>query len=256
MFRLFVCMAFALALIGCGSQQLPTTLSDAARRIPYQVASPSTVPVRGTSPAWQIDGDSNPKNYEPATEGQCTGFSFPTDSSVYFQFKRSKTSCYRDQLNPLSSPGVLYYLNLGQTYTWKFQTLVNANAGAIMWQIHPETCSDITPPVGLNVDASKSPPTWHVWVYVPGMSKAWYLPYKNKSTDTWEFQANMAGNSAGWVKAWHNGTQFVSQTGINYPTACKKPFWNLGPYPSEWKKPSSPGNYIDATFNYMDLSTS
>jgi hypothetical protein len=148
-------------------------------------------------------------------------------------------------------------LTLGKTYTWKFQTKVNTNAGGIIWQEHPEdTCNDITPPVGLNVDTTSSPPRWYVFVdYPPNFGHEYdLLPYTNNVNDTWEIQSDMAG-SGGFIKVWRNGKLVVNYSGIKYPTACKAPFWNFGPYPSQWKRPSSPGTYIDMHFNYMRLST-
>jgi hypothetical protein len=212
------------------------------------------------SPLWQIEGDSNPKNYVPAQDGQCTDFTFLTDSSIYFPFKRTTTSCYRDQINPLSSPGVLYYLNLGQTYTWKFQTKINSDSSSILWQIHTESwvpgCNDTTPPVGLVFDDTVSRPRWYIFVdYPPSFGHEYNVyPFRENTVDTWKIQARMA-TSGGFVEAWHNGTRFVNATGIKYPGSCKNPFWNLGPYPSQWERASSPGTHIDATFNYMQLYT-
>jgi hypothetical protein len=267
MFPLSVCMAFALTLISCGSQQSPTAPSDAAKPVSAQAADPSTAPVRGMSSLlWQIDRDSNPKNYEIAEDGQCTDLSFPTNTSVKFTFNRSTTSCYRDQLNPQNN-GKIYYLPLNATYTWKFQTHVDTDAGALVWQIHPQdwldTCPSKIPPVGLNFDSTTSPPTWYVFVaYGPKaggwFSTTWKLPYTNESTDDWKIQANlaMAGAFGNWtINAWHNGKRFVDYTGLQYSAGCGRPFWNIGPYARQWNKASSPGAHMDVTFNYLELYT-
>jgi hypothetical protein len=259
MYRRLVCIAFAFALapIGC----------DAVKRASAQAAAPSTVRARGTyALLWQIDGDSNPKNYQEAVDGQCTNFSFPTRASLKFTFKRSTTSCWRNQLNPLNDGG-LFLLNNGQLYTWKFQTRVDSDAAGLVWQIHPQdwlkTCPDKIPPVGLTFDSTTSPPIWYVFVaYGPKgggwFSTSWKVPYTNGSTDDWKIQANlaMAGPFGNWtIKAWHNGKQFVNYAGLQYNAGCGLPFWNIGPYQPEWRKASSPGTHMNVEFNYLELYT-
>lgn len=253
MFRLFVCIAFALALIGLGSQQLLTRPRDAVKPISAQAAPISSVPVKPTSVLlWQLNGASKRKNYAPAVDGQCTDYSFPTDTSVYLPFKRTTTSCYRDQINPLANDTIFYLPPA--TYTWKFQTIVITDSYGIIWQIHPQdwlkTCNDLSPPVNLAVN-SRAGTIWININYPPSFSKYWKLRFTNGETDDWKVEANL--NLPWHVQVWHNGTKFVDQSGINYPPGCLPAFWNFGPYVWEWMKPNNPGTYFGLKVNRMDL---
>jgi hypothetical protein len=245
-------MAFALALIGCGSQQLPTTSSDAAKRS-AQTASLPTV-----QSSWAIDGDSRPPNWKHATDGDCGTLTFPTDTSLSFAFKKEGTSCMRDQLMPLAG-GNLWLLTPSKTYTWKFETVANFGyVPTLVWQIHPATnCRDDIPFVSLNSGPHGSGVAWSANVGGFGGDGYW-LQYKgNGSVDTWKVQVLISNGSNASTTMWHNGTKWFTSTKPNYSPGCTAPWWNFGPYVPGWKNPSYHGavNAVSMRFNHMELSS-
>lgn len=245
-------------LVGCSSSAVPFASSFHPVDSPGGMIAAETKPDQATL-HWQIDHDSKPPNWGDAVSGECANFSFPTDSSLYFPFKRgggvSGGPCYRDQLNPMVN-GNIFYLPMNTTYTWRFQTYIDSDSTAIVWQVHPEGwargCTHLGPPVGLGVGAANNPPDWHVWAGLPGGAKTWTIPFKNNTTDNWRMVVAMHGTNWGF-NAYHDGRLFASTTNIQYQAACKNPFWNFGPYDWEWENPSGPGSHVDVTYKYLKL---
>jgi hypothetical protein len=258
MFRLLVCMAFALTLIGCGSQQLPTTSSDAAKRNSAQTASLLTLQ---SSLLWEIDGDSRPPNWKRATDGDCGKLQFPTDSSVYFDLKKDGTSCSRDQLNPWGNH--LWQLTPGQTYKWRYETITHMGvdrtpwADRLVWQEHQGDAGSNGCPL--------SPITsLHITTDGSSVQKWWFeqnghvaeLPYSEGATDDWVVQAKIADNSTGWTKAWHDGKLILSTTGPNYPAGCAAPFFNFGPYEWQWTNPKIHDSLTEVAILFRQMRVS
>lgn len=214
---------------------------------------PATSPA-ATSYLWQIGGP-----WQVATDKQCGKPTFPTPTSADFVLVRNGTNCERNQLNPVGNGGSgVYRLNIGQTYTWQFQTVTHMGIDSsnytqrLIWQVHQYACG-VSPNFVLGIQ------------HFPGSNQVWYflsgghtktMPYTEGATDTWEIVAKIENASTGTEKLYRNGVLVANTTGSNF-TCGGDPFWNFGPYMWNWVNQGggvSTLNRVEILFKYMELS--
>lgn len=248
----------ALLFVGaCSGNQTVSTSTGAASHFdtPGGPVSKNHSKQRNTMTLLWETGNS----YQYATDGQCGTAIFNGSGGVTQTLVTDpSSSCLRNQLNPLTSPGASgpYPLTAGTTYEWDYQTIAHMGVSPIdfdnrlIWQIHQFDAGsngcDLSPATALYI--TTYPTTGSNFAqyfnFVNGQSngKGALAAYTEGATDSWKIQVYAENNSTGTVEVWHNGSLFSSTTGPVWPSDCSNgAFWNFGPYDWTRRGPSPEG---------------
>lgn len=225
--------------------------------VPTPTIAPTPTPVPTTTPSgtllWQV-GDS----YVDSNTGDC-GTPAITGTSIYFDLVKNP-GCMRNQINPVGNGGSgTYALNVGQTYTWSFQTVTHMGIDTgkytqrLIWQIHQYVCGD-SPITVLGIENMSGTPTGQVWYFSSGFGTV-TMPYTEGATDTWQITANISDTSSGSITLYRNGAKVAGGSGPTF-TCGATPFWNFGPYMWDWTNGNAVSSLTNVAiqFNYMQLS--
>lgn len=240
--------------------------------------SPPSAPPSGGTPIWNAASGAYSV---PGGSGQCGA---PTKSGGTFAFALSinGTTCYRNQMMPNYGGYSTAYLSPGKTYQWSFtyrDTDANGkppgmgpdtDARALMWQIHPNTCS-CTPCTTLNFvngpNGVSSPQYWGLYDCKTGSGNV--LEYSTKytpgATVNWQIQVTISspqGAANGAVRWWYNGVLVYSANNVvttagATQTSPYAQWWNFGIYKWRWELAGGGGSNmtkVNATVDNMTLT--
>jgi hypothetical protein len=220
-----------------------------------KVTQASQVPA-SSSVLWHVGDPAH-----AATDGQCGEATYPTATSADFVLVKDG-GCMRNQLNPIGNGSTsVYFLNIGQTYTWTFQTVTHMGIDTgeytqrLIWQIHQYNCG-MSPNTVLGIENMTGGATGQRWYFLAG-GKTFTMPYTEGATDNWQITAKIENASSGTEELYRNGVLIANTTGSNF-TCGSSPFWNFGPYMWNWVGQGggvSSLTRVEILFNSMQLTS-